>query len=54
MLRPGSCGDGPPGWGCQECGLEYLDVRADVRSARMRTFESSSPVSEAPPFASVG
>jgi hypothetical protein len=27
MLRPGRCGDGPPGWACRECGLEYLEVR---------------------------
>jgi hypothetical protein len=28
MLRPGSCGDGPPGWACRECGLEYLELKA--------------------------
>ncbi len=26
MLRAGRCGDGPPGWACRECGLEYLDL----------------------------
>jgi hypothetical protein len=30
MLRPGRCGDGAPGWACRECGLEYLDMRAEA------------------------
>ena len=28
MLRPGRCGDGPPGWACRECGLESVELEA--------------------------
>ncbi len=30
MLRPGRCGDGPPGWACRECGLEELELRTQA------------------------
>jgi hypothetical protein len=30
MLRPGRCGDGPPGWACRECGLESIDLRSET------------------------
>jgi hypothetical protein len=33
MIREGTCDDGPPGWMCRECGYEYADHRATLRSA---------------------
>jgi predicted Zn-ribbon and HTH transcriptional regulator len=32
MLRPGRCGDGPPGWACRECGLESKEI-AEARAS---------------------
>jgi len=32
MLRPGRCGDGPPGWACHECGLESKEL-AEARAS---------------------
>jgi hypothetical protein len=32
MLRPGRCGDGPPGWACRECGLESKEL-AEARAS---------------------
>jgi hypothetical protein len=33
MIREGSCGDGPPGWMCWECGYEEREYRATLRPA---------------------
>ena len=32
MIRPGKCGDGPPGWMCRECGYEYAEYRASLKT----------------------
>jgi hypothetical protein len=32
MIRPGTCGDGPPGWMCRECGYEETEYRATMRT----------------------
>jgi len=32
MIRPGNCADGPPGWMCRECGYEYAEYRATLRT----------------------
>jgi hypothetical protein len=32
LLRPGRCGDGPPGWACFECGLESKEL-AEARAS---------------------
>jgi hypothetical protein len=32
MIRPGTCGDGPPGWMCRECGYGYAEHRATLRA----------------------
>jgi predicted Zn-ribbon and HTH transcriptional regulator len=32
MIREGTCPDGPPGWMCRECGYEYTEYRATLRT----------------------
>ena len=32
MIREGTCADGPPGWMCRECGYEYAEYRATLRT----------------------